>query len=246
MVKAGAQRTADGTEVVEQTREAFQRIETSVEDMTAQIEQIAAASQQISASATSMQENINEVAAVAEESSASTEQVSASTAETSASAEQIAASAHELASNAEQLNQFVSRFQVNENATNPAASVMASAADAHRAWRTRLLEAIDTGKSSMSVQDAGADDRCTFGRWLHGPDMFRDREPERWQQLHDLHEQFHRNAAHILELATTGNTSQASQRIQALEITGVEQQLLNALQTAAGAAERPPAAPRRG
>ena len=66
VVEAGAKRTADGAEVVEKTREAFQRIGTSVEDMTARIEQIAAASQQIAASATSMQENINEVAAVAQ------------------------------------------------------------------------------------------------------------------------------------------------------------------------------------
>ena len=112
---------------------------------------------------------------------------------------------------------------------------MASAADAHRAWRTRLVEAIDTGESAMSVQDAGADDRCTFGKWLHGPDMFRDREPERWQQLHDLHEQFHRNAAQILELATSGQSSQAAQRMQASDITNVEQQLLNALQNTARA-----------
>ena len=189
VVEAGAQRTAEGVEVVDKTRDAFQRIGSSVEDMTARIEQIAAASQQIAASATSMQENINEVAAVAEQSSASTEQVSASTQETSASTEEIAASAHELAGNAEQLNRLVSRFQVNASA-NSAADVMASALEAHRAWRGRLRDAIDSGTSATSVEDAGHDDRCTFGKWLHGPGSLRDREPERWQQLHDLHEQF--------------------------------------------------------
>jgi methyl-accepting chemotaxis protein len=236
VVEAGAQRTADGVAVVEKTREAFRQIGSSVEDMTARIEQIAAASQQIAASATSMQENINEVAAVAEESSASTEQVSASTQETSASTEEIAASAHELATNAEQLNRLVSRFQISENAANSTAEIMNSGLEAHRAWRTRLNEAIDTGQSTTSVEDAGHDDRCTFGRWLHGPGSFRDREPETWQRFHDLHEQFHRNAAAVLELAVSGRAREAQARLSASEFTEVERQLQDALQGAAGAA----------
>jgi methyl-accepting chemotaxis protein len=112
VVENGAKRTADGAAVVEQTREAFQRIDSSVHDMTARIEQIAAVSQRIAASAQSMQENIDEVAAVAEQSSTSTEEVSASTEQTSASAEQIAASAHELSGNAETLDRLMSQFKI--------------------------------------------------------------------------------------------------------------------------------------
>ena len=112
VVEDGAKRTEDGAGVVEQTREAFLKIGSSVEDMTGRIEQIAAVSEQIAASAHSMQESISEVAAVAEESSASTEEVSASTEQTSASAEQIAASAHELSGNAETLNSLVAKFKI--------------------------------------------------------------------------------------------------------------------------------------
>jgi methyl-accepting chemotaxis protein len=112
VVEDGARRTADGAQVVQATREAFLKIGSSVEDMTARIEQIAAVAQQVAASASSMQESIGEVASVAEESSASTEEVSASTEETSASAEQIAASAQELSGNAEQLNRLVAKFRV--------------------------------------------------------------------------------------------------------------------------------------
>jgi methyl-accepting chemotaxis protein len=108
----GAKRTADGVAVVEQTREAFARIESSVGDMADRIEQIAAASHQIAASAQSMQDSIGEVAAVAEQSSASTEQVSASTEQTSASAQEISASAHELSGNADTLNQLVAQFKL--------------------------------------------------------------------------------------------------------------------------------------
>jgi methyl-accepting chemotaxis protein len=111
VVENGARRTQDGAAVVEQTREAFQRIGASVEEMTERIEQIAAVSEQISASAQHMQESIGEIAAVAEQSSASTQEVSASTEQTSAAAQEISASAHELASNAQRLDQLVAQFK---------------------------------------------------------------------------------------------------------------------------------------
>ena len=234
VVEEGSRKTADGADVVEQTREAFQEIGQAVEVIAGRVEQIAAASEEITASATSMQENIDEVAGVAEGSSAATEEVSASTEQTSASTEQIAASAQELAANAQQLNKLVGRFHVNDNA-NIVAEIMTSALDAHRAWKTRLQQAIDTGTSTTPVEVAGKDDRCAFGKWLHGPDPFHDREPERWQQLHDLHEQFHRNAAQILQLATSGQTKQAAQRLGAAEVVDVQKQLEEALQATASA-----------
>jgi methyl-accepting chemotaxis protein len=111
VVGNGAQRTQDGAAVVEQTREAFMRIGSSVEDIGDRIEQIAAVSEEIAASAQLMQESVGEIAAVAEQSSASTQEVSASTEETSASAQEISASAQELAGNAEALNQLVAQFK---------------------------------------------------------------------------------------------------------------------------------------
>ena len=112
VVQEGAQRTDDGASVVEQTRQAFERIGVAVEDMTARVEQIAAASEETAAGAGRMQVSITEVAAVAEQSSASAEEVSASTEETAAAAQQITASARELARTAETLEQLVSRFRL--------------------------------------------------------------------------------------------------------------------------------------
>ena len=92
VVEDGARRTDEGTVVVEQTREAFERIGSAVEDMGARVGEIAASVQQVAAEGARMQvSRIGEIAAVAEQSSASTEQVSASTQQTSASAQEIAA-----------------------------------------------------------------------------------------------------------------------------------------------------------
>jgi len=112
VVALGATRIEQGTTTVERAREAFERIDGSIEDVTSRIGLIATAIEQIAGSAQTMGERIGEVASVAEQSSASTEQVSASTEQTSASAQQIAASAEELAASAVDLERLVATFRV--------------------------------------------------------------------------------------------------------------------------------------
>jgi methyl-accepting chemotaxis protein len=97
-------------ETVEQARESFLRIDSSVQDMNERVARIATAIGQIVADGTRMQEHIDEVLAVAEQSSASAEQVSASTQQTSASTQEIATSAQELASTAEYLQGLAAQF----------------------------------------------------------------------------------------------------------------------------------------
>jgi methyl-accepting chemotaxis protein len=112
VVAEGAKRTEDGVATVQQTREAFELIGASVEDMSARVVEIAASVEQISAESERMQADISEVAGVAESSSASAEQVSASTEQTTASAQEIASSAQELARTAETLERLVGQFRV--------------------------------------------------------------------------------------------------------------------------------------
>jgi methyl-accepting chemotaxis protein len=111
VVAEGARRTQDGVATVDVTREAFEQIGVSVEDMSARVVEIASSIQQISAEAERMQTDITEVAGVAESSSASAEQVSATTQETRASAQEIAASAQDLARTAETLERLVGQFR---------------------------------------------------------------------------------------------------------------------------------------
>jgi methyl-accepting chemotaxis protein len=112
VVEDGAQRTTEGAETVERARDAFARIEGSVEDMHGRVAAVAAIMDQVASSSEHMRHEMQEVATVAEQSSAATEQVSASTQETSASTEEIAASAQELAATAEQLEKLVGQFKV--------------------------------------------------------------------------------------------------------------------------------------
>ena len=109
VVSAGSARTEQGVATVEQTREAFVRIDAAVEGVGAEI---ASAVERISASSALAAGDVGEVATVAEQSSASAQQVSASTQETSASTQEIAASAADLARTADELDALVRRFKV--------------------------------------------------------------------------------------------------------------------------------------
>jgi methyl-accepting chemotaxis protein len=111
VVEDGSKRTEVGATVVEQSRDAFQRIGASVAQMTAHIEQIAAVTERIASGTHTMQHEISEVAAVAEQSSASTEEVSASAQESAAAAQQVAASAQELSRGADALAELVNQFK---------------------------------------------------------------------------------------------------------------------------------------
>jgi methyl-accepting chemotaxis protein len=98
VVEDGAERSQEGTQIVEQARAAFLQISDAVRDVGARVEDITQATA--------------EVATVAEQSSASTEQVSASSQETSASTQEIATSAVELAKTAERLEELIGRIEL--------------------------------------------------------------------------------------------------------------------------------------
>ncbi|HEY4277646.1 MAG TPA: methyl-accepting chemotaxis protein [Conexibacter sp.] len=109
-VETGGERTRAGVETVEEARDAFRRIRTSVEDVHARVGEIETAVGRIETSGGRVRDEIQSVAQIAEETSASTQQVSASTQETTASTQEIAATAQELARTAETLEQLASRF----------------------------------------------------------------------------------------------------------------------------------------
>ena len=112
VVSSGARQTEDGVKIVEQARDAFERIDVSVQDMDERVQRIASAIDGIVSAGTQMQQSIEQVLNVAEQSSASAEEVSATTEETSASAQQIAASADELANTAQNLQGVVQQFKL--------------------------------------------------------------------------------------------------------------------------------------
>ncbi len=88
----------------------------------------------------------------------------------------------------------------------------------HTAWKRRLRHAIDTGQTDISVEDVARDDHCDFGRWLYGPALSDADRNGAYENICQLHKQFHRIAAATLQLALSNKKKEAE---QAMSATGI-------------------------
>jgi chemoreceptor zinc-binding protein len=78
---------------------------------------------------------------------------------------------------------------------------------AHTQWKARLNKAIETGSSEFLVDVVRLDDRCDFGKWLHG--QVGNSDPH-YIEVKRLHAEFHVAAASVLALAVGGRPAEAT------------------------------------
>ena len=116
VVEAGARRSGESAATAVQTRQAFERINEAVMEMSQQSQDMSRATRQIADGADRMRDEMESVAAVAQQSSSATEHASAATQQTSASTQQVAASADVLARSARELQELVSAFRLSGRA----------------------------------------------------------------------------------------------------------------------------------
>jgi methyl-accepting chemotaxis protein len=94
------------------TKDAFKKIEVSVDDIAVLSEEITNQIKQINASAVEITNQTQDMSAVSQESAASSEEISATNEEQLASIEMMAASANELSIMAAELNNEISKFKI--------------------------------------------------------------------------------------------------------------------------------------
>lgn len=96
----------------------------------------------------------------------------------------------------------------NENLINQ----INNAIGAHGSWKIKLRTAVNKGKSIHSIEVVGCDDKCAFGKWIHGSEIDSPtRSSAAYNVIKRLHAEFHICAADVLKMATTGNTTGASE-----------------------------------
>ncbi len=83
------------------------------------------------------------------------------------------------------------------------------AVGAHGMWKTRLKDAIASGRSEFTVEMVTRDDRCDFGRWLHTEADPTMKASPHYQKVRELHAAFHRQAAAVLAHAVAGRQAEA-------------------------------------
>lgn len=84
------------------------------------------------------------------------------------------------------------------------------AVGAHGMWKNRLKTAIANGALEIPVETIRPDDQCVFGKWLYGPKLSdADKATASYRTVRDLHAEFHKTAAQVVELALAGNKEEA-------------------------------------
>ncbi len=86
---------------------------------------------------------------------------------------------------------------------------LGNALAAHRMWKDRLKRAIDTGATEFQPSIIKMDDQCDFGKWLHHEIPQEMRQTEIYQTVVQIHADFHRQTAAILEMALAGRQTEA-------------------------------------
>jgi len=136
------------------------------------------------------------------------------TQQNAASSEESSSAAAELSSQSDELAQVAASFRLDDSSKSPQGDFAATfprqvkaAIAAHGMWKTHLVAAITTVSATVNVEDAGRDDRCKFGKWLHGTAELRGRSG--FDHIKGLHAEFHRCAADVLRLAVAGEKDEA-------------------------------------
>ncbi|NWF90404.1 MAG: CZB domain-containing protein [Ignavibacteriaceae bacterium] len=100
-----------------------------------------------------------------------------------------------------------------------------SALNAHALWKTRLQDVVKNGKSDFKVSSVQKDNECQFGQWIYKlPEE--DTLSEDFITIKNLHAEFHKTAALVLELALSGKKGEA---IKHLEFGGIYNQITDKL-----------------
>jgi chemoreceptor zinc-binding protein len=85
---------------------------------------------------------------------------------------------------------------------------------AHTGWKARLRTAVSTGKFEVATATVEADNQCDFGKWLYGSELSAtEKATDHFRSVKQLHAQFHREAATVVSLATSGQKDKAEAAI---------------------------------
>ena len=85
-----------------------------------------------------------------------------------------------------------------------------SAIEAHVRWKVRLEAHIDgDADEQLNADTIGRDDQCALGKWIHGSGGTSYATHPGFDELKDVHAQFHQNAAEIIRLVDAGEADRA-------------------------------------
>lgn len=88
------------------------------------------------------------------------------------------------------------------------------AISAHGQWKVKLRNAIDTGECESTPEKVKMDNNCSFGKWLHYRLDDSYKNGPLYQEIVELHANFHKEAGAILALALKGSKDEANELLK--------------------------------
>jgi methyl-accepting chemotaxis protein len=211
---------------MEQIRAASQQVKDTISGLSESMTQQVEAVKELSRALESVSEMSQSISAATEEQTTNAKQVSKAveninevTQAAASATEEMTAATEQLASMAQELQKLTAQFKLSGNGSggNGNGLLEAPVLDlthidramaAHGNWKTRLRDAIHSGKSDANVATVAVDNACEFGKWfLSLPNA--ERGSAQGRVVQTLHAQFHRAAANVLEMALAGRREEA-------------------------------------
>jgi hypothetical protein len=94
---------------------------------------------------------------------------------------------------------------------------MKAALDAHMAWTQRLEGKLSgENQENLEVASVASDCECMLGKWLHGDARQQFGESGDYQELRQVHADFHLKAGEILNNVLNGDREQALKNLREL------------------------------
>jgi len=189
-----------GATKVAGTSAALERILAEVSAVARQMEEIDLASREQAKAG-------NDIARQTEGVRATSEQNAAGAVELAATVQETIAHLGELAKVSDRLAQEAAVFRQDDENGN---LDVLGAVSAHQAWSGRLKNVLE-GRSREVLDPAvvGCDDRCTLGKWIHGPGLTCCSHLPDFPVLRGRHADFHTLAAQVLTAHAEGRREQA-------------------------------------
>jgi methyl-accepting chemotaxis protein len=238
-VTRGVETAKGSQAAMEQIRAASQKVKEMIAGLSESLAQQVASVKELTSALGSVSEMSQSISAATEEQTTNARQVSKAvenvndvTQSAASAAEEMSASTEQLSIMAQDLQKMTGQFKITASHGNgdghAAASVSAVAltTDAitgehgldvqqidraigvHGSWKVHLREAIHSGKSHIDLEKARLDDACEFGKWLHTLSAA-VAGTTTGRKVQSLHADFHKAAAHVLELALAANREEA-------------------------------------
>ena len=85
---------------------------------------------------------------------------------------------------------------------------------AHSSWKGRLRTAVSAGKFDAPPATVRVDNLCDFGKWLYGAELtLEEKQTEHYRKVKQLHAEFHKHAAQVVEFVTSGQKNKAEEAL---------------------------------